>query len=85
MNYEFYLMAEFETADIPLELVAAKYLGMSKAEANKQAAAHNLPFPAYRVGSQRSSYFVNIKLLAKYLERKQKEAEREWSALNLAS
>lgn len=85
MNQEFLLLAEFEVADIPLEIVAAKYLGLSKAEANRKAARKDLPFPAFRIGGQKAHWFVSIKDLSEYLTKERDAAKKEWEAITLAS
>lgn len=85
MNQEFLLLAEFEQADIPLEKVAKKYLGLGKDEANKKARRKALPFPAFRIGGQKSEWFVSIKELSEYLTRERETAKREWEAMSEAS
>ncbi len=78
----FLLLAEFGQADVPLEVVAAKYLGLSEAQARQRANTRRLPFPAYRGGeSQKSRWVVRITDLADYLDAQRECAKREWSAL----
>ena len=78
MNTAFLLLAEFNQADIPLESVATKYLGLDKREAYRRAAAAQLPFPAYRAGSQKSPWLVNVNDLAEYLDKARAQARKDW-------
>lgn len=82
MNTVFLLMAEFGTADIPLEKVAPKYLSKSAERANADAARHRLPFPVYRAGSQKSPYLVRVTDLADHLDKERAKAELEWKKIN---
>lgn len=84
MNQEFLLLAEFEAADIPLAKVAAKYLNLGEVEAKKRAARNSLPFPAFRIGGQKSGWFVSIKDLSEYLNKEREAARREWLAISTA-
>lgn len=79
----FLLMAEFGQADVPLEVVAQRYLGLSEKEAKQRAAARSLPFVAYRGGpSQKSRWLVRLTDLAEYLDRQRETAAREWKVMN---
>lgn len=79
----FLLMAEFGQADVPLEIVAERYLGLSEREAKQRAAARKLPIPAYRgSSSQKSPWLVRLTDLAEYLDQQREEARREWLAIN---
>lgn len=71
-------MSEFETADIPLERVAEKYLGLDRREAYSRAKAGTLPFPAYRAGSQKSPWLVRIMDLAEHLDVARERARQDW-------
>jgi len=84
MNTLFLLMAEYGTGDIPLEPVAAKYLGMDAAKAKREAARTALPFPAYRAGSQKSPWVVRVTDLAEWLDRSREQAAAEWRKRNVA-
>lgn len=78
----FLLMAEFGQADVPLDVVASKYLGLSDKEAKQRAVARRLPLPAYRgATSQKSPWLVRVTDLAAYLDEQREVAEREWKAL----
>lgn len=80
MNRTFLLMAEFEEADIPLEKIAPKYLGMDERQWKRAAALQQLPFPVFRGGSQKSPWLVSITELAKYLDKMEAEAAKDWRA-----
>lgn len=84
MNTLFLLMAEFGTGDIPLELVADKYLGMAKNKAYDKANYNELPFPTYRAGSTRSKRLVKLTDLADYLDKQHAKAKKEWEKTNAA-
>lgn len=75
-------MAEFGTADIPLENVAPKYFGMEYKKAAQKAALQELPVPVFRSESQRSKWLVSAVDLAAYLDRKNNEAKKQWQAMN---
>lgn len=65
----FSLMAEFQTTHVELEKVAAKYFAMSSAKALEKARAGEFPIPAFRAGSQKSPWLVDVRDLAEYLDR----------------
>lgn len=86
MNTVFLLLAEFGQADVPLELVAERYLGLGKREAFQRATARKLPLPAYRGSeSQKSPWLVRITDLAEHLDKQRAEAHKEWQTLRGAS
>lgn len=78
MNTAFLLMAQYGKADVPLEEIAADYLGMKPKEANTRATRGALPFPAYRVGSNKSPWLVRVTDLAAYLDAEREKAARDW-------
>lgn len=84
MNTVYLLLAEYEAADIPLEQVAQKYLGLDPAMAKRQAALQKLPLPCYRAGSQKSPWLVRITDLADFLDKQREQAKRDWLAMNAA-
>lgn len=78
----FLLMAEFGQADVPLEVVAERYLGLGRREAFQRATACKLPFPAYRgSSSQKSPWLVRLTDLAAHLDRQREEAKKEWEIM----
>lgn len=78
-------MAEFESADVPLEQVAKKYLNMEKKRAIALARIRKLPFVAYQIGSQKGEWMVNLRDLADYIDKQRKEAHDEWVKMNSAA
>lgn len=84
MNTIFLLMAEYETADIPLDRVAQKYLGLEPAMAKRHAALQKLPLPCYRAGSQKSPWLVRVTDLADFLDKQRAQAKKDWQAMNAA-
>ena len=83
MNTVFLLLAEFGRADVPLEEIAEKYLGIPKAKAYMKAKREELPVPTYQLGSQKSSRFVNIQDLAHWLDFERSKATEEWEKRQL--
>jgi len=84
MNTLYILCAEFGTGDIPLEQVAAKYLGIDSKSAKMRAARADLPFPAYRPGSQKSPWLVRASDLAAWLDGERAKAQAEWDKRRVA-
>jgi hypothetical protein len=78
MNTLFALMAEFDTADIPLEKVAPKYFGLQLEEAKRQASMNKLPVPAFRAGSQKAPWLVSAADLARWIDERRAAARLEW-------
>ncbi|PHR65087.1 pyocin activator PrtN family protein [Alcanivorax sp.] len=83
MNTLFLLLAEFETGIIPLDDIAAKYLGLSPAQARRRAASQALPFPVHKaISSQKAPWLVSAHDFAKHLDQQREAARSEWNALN---
>lgn len=86
MKTLFLIMAEFESAEIPLEALAEKYLGLSPSQAKRRAARQALPFPAHRGSkSQKAPWLVHAQDLADHLDAQRQEALSEWKAINDAA
>lgn len=77
---EMMLMMEFEAADVPLSVVAPKYLGMDERMWKRAASMQQLPFPVFRVGSQKSPWMVSVSELALYLDKREADARKDWKA-----
>ena len=82
MNTTFLLMAEFGSADVPVELVAERYLGMEARTAKARAARGELPFPSYQCGSQKSPRLVRITDLAAWIDEQRARGLAEWRERN---
>ncbi len=80
----FALMAEFGTAEIPLENICEKFFALQPDMAKKRAARRQLPVPAYRGGTQKSPWLVNAQDLADYIDEQRAKAKREWDQVNAA-
>ena len=80
MNTVFLLMAEYETSQIPLSVVAEKFLSISPSWADKKANLGELPFPTYR-DNQKSGRLVHISDLAEWIDKKREVAKKEISHL----
>ena len=86
MNTTFLLLAEFGQADVPVEIVAARYLGLDERQAKRQASSASLPFPVFRPGSQKGPWLARI--LARVIPALPcpafKERDRRFIAVSLA-
>lgn len=80
----FLLLAEFGQADIPVEAAAARYLGLEPRAAKARATRGELPFPAYRCGSQKSPWLVRLTDLADWIDRERAQGLTDWRARNAA-
>ncbi|ENQ1001165.1 TPA: pyocin activator PrtN family protein [Proteus mirabilis] len=80
MNTVFLLMAEYETSQIPLSVVAEKFLSISPSWADKKANLGELPFPTYR-DNQKSGRLVHIVDLAEWIDKKRELAKIEFKSL----
>lgn len=85
MNTLFLLMAEFETAQIPLEACCEKYFDLSLQKARNAAAHHRLPVPAFKVReSQKSTWFIHAQDLADHIDHQRAKARREHAKIQRA-
>lgn len=73
LNTLFLLIAEFNTATVPLSQISEKYFGLAPRTAKDRATANRLPITAFRE-SQKSEYLVSVIDLANYIDEKRKEA-----------
>lgn len=78
----FMLLAEYETGDIPLGIIAEKYFGLSHKQMRNWALNQSFPFPVFRIGSQRSPWLVDIKELADYLTKLKYENRHRFELMN---
>jgi len=77
VNTFFALMAEYGTAQIPVEKCAGLF-GLSPKKAEEYACRQRLPVPAFRVGSQKSPWLVDAAKLAEHLDAAKEQARRDW-------
>ncbi|TXZ98656.1 pyocin activator protein PrtN [Vibrio cholerae] len=73
LNTVFLLMAEFNTAVVPLSQISQKYFGLAPRTAKDRATANRLPIHVWRE-SQKAEYLVSLIDLANYIDEKRKEA-----------
>lgn len=78
----FGLLAEFGTAEVPLEQICEKYFGMNSRKAKQRAAMRQLPIPTYHAGSQKSPWLVSITDLAEHIDKRKAEAKKEFERVN---
>ncbi|WP_082516833.1 pyocin activator PrtN family protein [Acidovorax sp. Leaf78] len=81
MNTFFALMAEYGTAQIPVDR-CANLFGLSPKKAEEYACRQRLPIPAYRLGSQKSPWLVDAAKLAEYVDETKLKAKKEWDKIN---
>lgn len=77
----FALLAKFGDVNIPLEKCSEEYFGIAPKQANNKACLQDLPVPAYKLGGQRSPWFVNAQLLAEFIDNKMREAKNDWERM----
>lgn len=77
MNTFFAIMAEYGTAQIPVER-CAHIFGLDAKEAARRAAVQRLPVPAFRVGSQKAPWLVDAATLAQHLDSLKAKAQADW-------
>ncbi len=80
MNTFFALMAEYGTAQIPVERCAHLF-GFEPKEACRRAALQRLPVPTFRAGTQKSPWLVDAGRLAQYLDELKTKAQTEWEKM----
>lgn len=85
MHTFFALMAEYQTAAIPLKTIAQKYFGHNENQANRKARGKEYPFPVFRSGGQKSEWMVATDHLARWLDEVKAEADKQYQALKQAS
>lgn len=78
MNTTFLLLAEFGSADIPVEIVCSRYLGLDARTAKRQAAMAVLPFPAFRPGTQKGPWLARITDVAAWLDKERERGVSDW-------
>lgn len=83
MNTLFSLLAQYETAQIPLDQCCHLF-GLKPEEAAKRAGRHALPVPAFRIGTQKSPWLVDARTLAEHLDILRTNAAREWDKIKNA-
>ena len=80
----FLMACEYGSTTVPLSR-CAELFGYSPDEAAKRAARAALPVPAFRCGSQKSPWLVNVEDLADYIESQRRQALQEWRRVNGAT
>jgi hypothetical protein len=80
LSTHFLLLAEFGTGTIPVVEFAAKYFGYDEDRAKREAALGNYPFPVFRLGSNKTTWLVDIEHVADYLDKVKNKAKAEFNA-----
>jgi hypothetical protein len=76
---EIQLLALYRKVAIPLDRVAADYLGIGTSQAMRLATLNQLPFPTMRMtDSRKAPYAVRISDLAAYLDKLHEGASQSW-------
>lgn len=81
MKTLFLVMAQYETAEIPLEKLCEEHFGMKLPQAVRKAGLHQLPVPFYKK-TGKSGYFCNAADWAEYLDKQAEHARQEWCRMN---
>lgn len=81
MNTHFALLAIYGDVNIPLEKCCMEFFGLSPKSAAEAANKQALPVPAYRLGSNKSQWFMDASKLAAYIDQMKSQAEQEWRAV----
>lgn len=84
MNTFFALMAEYGTAQIPVEKCASLF-GLAPQKAMEYAGRQKLPVPAFRIGSQKSPWLVDAHQLAEHLDAAKEQARKDWERIQQAA
>ena len=84
MNTVFMLLAEFGTAQIPLETICKQYFDMEYPEARKAASKQLLPVPVIRLGSQKSPWIVHVNDLAAFIDAQLSKARNDHRRMHAA-
>lgn len=64
---------------VHLEEIAQEYLGLGPRKAAVLAAQGELPLPAFKLGTRKSPWLVNIEDLARLIRERSKEARESWT------
>ncbi len=78
----FSLLAEFGTAQIPLESMCRQYFCLSPAEAKRRASRCTLPIPTIRLATNKSPHIVKAECLANYIDEQLLKAKKQWNDVN---
>ncbi|MCU1787712.1 pyocin activator PrtN family protein [Pectobacterium carotovorum] len=86
MNTMFLLMAEFNSATVPLADISEKYFGLKPATAEKKALIGELPIPTFRgADSQKSPRMVHIQDLANHLDKQREKGKALFQSLQASN
>jgi hypothetical protein len=81
MNTHFALLARFGDVNIPLDKCCEDFFALSPKKAAEAANKQGLPVPAFRLGSNKSQWFLDAKKLAEYIDSKKTQAQDEWESI----
>lgn len=75
------LKARYNSPAIPLLTAMRDFVNpnINERQVNRRASKGDLPFPAYKPDNQKGHWFVNLKHLAKWLDRMESVALREFT------
>ena len=72
------LIAEYGTAEIPLERICERYLGIGIKVAKERAASAGLPLPAYKT-ARNAPWHVRASDLAALIDAEAEQARERWA------
>lgn len=78
------IIAEYGTAEIPLERICERYLGIGVKVAKERAASSTLPLPAYKT-ARNAPWHVRAADLAAMIDAEAEQARERWQAVRGAA
>lgn len=78
------LIAEYGTAEIPLDAICERYMGLSLKVAKERAAGCALPIPAYRT-APKAPWHVRASDLAALIDTQAEQARERWQMVRGAA
>lgn len=77
----FGLLAEFGTANLPLDKVALAYFGYDPKFAARCAVRKSLPVPAFRLAGQKSPWLIAAQDLADWIDKARAASQHEYARM----
>lgn len=70
------LLQRFGSPIVELTAICGEFFGMDEGQARRKATTNQLPVPTFRMGSQKSRWFVHIEDLAQLIDDQRAQAKR---------
>ena len=78
MNTAFMLLAQFEKPVVNLDDICVEYFGCKSHTAKQKALAGTLPVPAFRCGSNKTTWLIHVTDLAVMIDKQREAAKEDW-------